>query len=127
MQSTKLAMNNVKSYEMENLNESVKQPHSSSSVPVIRSSVICENKVKLVKHDGSEVGKEKKDLLLIKPEAKEPHSQTSKPSGSHHKISECPICSEVCVNHLHYGGICCYSCKAFFRRSVTAPSRKIKR
>lgn len=43
------------------------------------------------------------------------------------KISECPICSEVCVNHLHYGGISCYSCKAFFRRSVTAPRKKMIR
>ena len=31
--------------------------------------------------------------------------------NNYHKISECPICSEVCVNHLHYGGISCYSCK----------------
>jgi len=47
--------------------------------------------------------------------------------NNYHKISECPICSEVCVNHLHYGGISCYSCKAFFRRSVTSPSKKTSR
>ena len=39
---------------------------------------------------------------------------------------ECPICSEVAIDHLHYGGIGCYSCKAFFRRSVVKPPKKSK-
>jgi hypothetical protein len=33
----------------------------------------------------------------------------------------CPICSEEAppgeAHHPHYGGICCYSCRAFFRRA----------
>ncbi len=38
----------------------------------------------------------------------------------------CPVCGEEApdaqVHHPHYGGICCYSCRAFFRRA----SRKSK-
>ena len=30
----------------------------------------------------------------------------------------CPVCSDTAVPHFHYGGMCCYSCKAFFRRVV---------
>ena len=30
----------------------------------------------------------------------------------------CPVCSDTAVPHFHYGGMCCYSCKAFFRRAV---------
>jgi len=43
------------------------------------------------------------------------------------RLTECPICHEICVDHLHYGGISCYSCKAFFRRTVTCPSKKTSR
>ena len=33
--------------------------------------------------------------------------------------SECPIChSEMDKARIHYGGISCYSCRAFFRRST---------
>ena len=30
----------------------------------------------------------------------------------------CPGCGDTAVAHFHYGGMCCYSCKAFFRRVV---------
>ena len=30
----------------------------------------------------------------------------------------CPVCGDTAVPHFHYGGMCCYSCKAFFRRVV---------
>jgi hypothetical protein len=33
----------------------------------------------------------------------------------------CPVCAEEAppgeTHHPHYGGICCYSCRAFFRRA----------
>jgi len=86
---------------------------SSPTAQVKRTSVICA------------VRQEEKTQSL-KSEAEELKSSNLKPLSSCQKISECPICCEVCVNHLHYGGISCYSCKAFFRRSVTAPSRKTK-
>jgi len=31
---------------------------------------------------------------------------------------DCPVCRDTAVAHFHYGGMCCYSCKAFFRRVV---------
>ena len=33
-------------------------------------------------------------------------------------VSDCHVCGDKAIAHLHYGGICCYSCKAFFRRAV---------
>lgn len=30
----------------------------------------------------------------------------------------CKICGDSAVRHIHYGGHCCFSCKAFFRRAV---------
>ena len=34
--------------------------------------------------------------------------------GEGSKIS-CRICGDTAVKHVHYGGHCCFSCKAFFR------------
>ncbi|XP_023338548.1 estrogen receptor [Eurytemora carolleeae] len=31
--------------------------------------------------------------------------------------SSCGICGAPAADHLHYGAFCCYSCRAFFRRS----------
>jgi len=33
-------------------------------------------------------------------------------------VSDCHVCGDRAIAHMHYGGICCYSCKAFFRRAV---------
>jgi len=30
---------------------------------------------------------------------------------------ECPVCGGPAPDHVHFGGQCCYSCRAFFRRS----------
>ena len=43
--------------------------------------------------------------------------------SAHHNIAgrariSCPVCGDTAVAHFHYGGMCCYSCKAFFRRVV---------
>ena len=42
-------------------------------------------------------------------------------------LVECPICGEITINHSHYGGVVCDSCKAFFRRTVVNPSKKSER
>ena len=31
---------------------------------------------------------------------------------------ECPVCGEVTMDVVHYGGLACTSCRAFFRRTV---------
>ena len=31
---------------------------------------------------------------------------------------DCHVCGDRAPNHVHYGGIACFSCRAFFRRSV---------
>ena len=44
----------------------------------------------------------------------------SKPNVLVDDETVCPVCGETAPDddkhHLHYGGICCYSCRAFFRR-----------
>jgi hypothetical protein len=39
-------------------------------------------------------------------------------------ISDCRVCGDKAIAHMHYGGICCYSCKAFFRRAVQSGKDK---
>ena len=39
-------------------------------------------------------------------------------------VSPCHVCGDRAIAHLHYGGICCYSCKAFFRRAVQSGKDK---
>jgi len=33
-------------------------------------------------------------------------------------LRKCHVCGDKAPNHIHYGGIACFSCRAFFRRSV---------
>lgn len=33
----------------------------------------------------------------------------------------CPVCGGPAPDHVHFGGQCCYSCRAFFRRSSSRP------
>ena len=40
------------------------------------------------------------------------------------ELIDCPICGEKTMNHYHYGGVACDSCKAFFRRTAVSPSKK---
>ncbi|XP_059087540.1 nuclear receptor ROR-alpha A-like [Tigriopus californicus] len=61
---------------------------------------------------------------------------TSNPSGPEHSVGKpgkpkrkrpkfirkvvCKVCGDVANDHIHYGAIACYSCRAFFRRGVNA-------
>ena len=40
-------------------------------------------------------------------------------------VQPCHVCGDRAIAHLHYGGICCYSCKAFFRRAVQSGKDKM--
>ena len=40
-------------------------------------------------------------------------------------VQPCHVCGDKAIAHLHYGGICCYSCKAFFRRAVQSGKDKV--
>ena len=33
---------------------------------------------------------------------------------------ECQVCGDTANDHIHYGAIACYSCRAFFRRGVNS-------
>ena len=59
------------------------------------------------------------DLTLEPPS----HSRTTQSEEqirlrSERSTIDCPVCEDTAVAHFHYGGMCCYSCKAFFRRVV---------
>ena len=46
------------------------------------------------------------------------HDQQAPKSETSHGELACLICGGNAGKHVHYGGQACYSCKAFFRRSV---------
>ena len=48
------------------------------------------------------------------PQVKEAKMSAVIVGGEGSKIS-CRICGDTAVKHVHYGGHCCFSCKAFFR------------
>ena len=48
------------------------------------------------------------------PEVPDPADINQHPKS----MIDCPVCGDIAVAHFHYGGMCCYSCKAFFRRVV---------
>ena len=50
-------------------------------------------------------------------EDEEDEEDEERGDGREEKV-ECPICGEVTSDQLHYGGLACPSCKAFFRRTV---------
>jgi len=54
----------------------------------------------------------------------EPEGGPSKPKSRKRydipKTASCHVCGDLAAEHLHYGGIACYSCRAFFRRTVNS-------
>ena len=49
-------------------------------------------------------------------------SSSSSESSAGPSVVNCPICGEQTLNHCHYGGVACHSCKAFFRRTAVSIS-----
>ncbi len=52
----------------------------------------------------------------------EASTQKQKVRRQHNKSTpgylSCHVCGDRAPNHIHYGGIACFSCRAFFRRFV---------
>lgn len=46
--------------------------------------------------------------------------RTPKKRPKYIRIVECQVCGDKANDHIHYGAIACYSCRAFFRRGVGA-------
>ena len=38
--------------------------------------------------------------------------------GAGPTLLPCSVCGDTAPDHMHYGGVACFSCRAFFRRSV---------
>jgi len=68
---------------------------------------------KIDKHRGKSDGRQMGANSKIKEQKVSPGGQ----QGSEGRIL-CRICGDSAVRHVHYGGHCCFSCKAFFRRAV---------
>ena len=62
----------------------------------------------------------------LTPPTPTPESTTSNPGGPKRKRPKfirkvpCHVCGDVANDHIHYGAIACYSCRAFFRRGVSS-------
>ena len=62
----------------------------------------------------------KLDMVGMLEAVDENETRINESSNQHSGKStiDCPVCGDIAIAHFHYGGMCCYSCKAFFRRVV---------
>ncbi|XP_023340074.1 uncharacterized protein LOC111710243 [Eurytemora carolleeae] len=68
-----------------------------------------------------------KDAGKEREEDQEEPTAVPSPESANKSTIDCPVCKDVAIAHFHYGGMCCYSCKAFFRRVVnTSKANKYK-
>ena len=37
----------------------------------------------------------------------------------------CPVCTAGANGHLHYGSVCCYACRGFFRRTTRRRTKEV--
>jgi len=71
--------------------------------------------------------KSKKSLDEEWVEEEEDEDAAPASMASNKSTIDCPVCKDKAIAHFHYGGMCCYSCKAFFRRVVnTSKANKYK-
>ena len=40
-------------------------------------------------------------------------------------MDQCHVCGDLAVAHMHYGGVCCYSCKVIREHDSTLPVRRM--
>lgn len=68
----------------------------------------------------SELGMLEDGWLTSQPTQKQQESKV-KPHAQAHLLSptdKCKVCNEPAAKHVHYGAMTCFSCRAFFRRSI---------
>lgn len=127
-EDTKEETNNIEGYKEEISEESNSPEHKHPTFS--RVSVICANKPALhISNADMDIDQEEDDR---DEQIKTKNVKEMTPCGQSQAVSssntiQCPICSEVTIDHLHYGGLACFSCKAFFRRTVNTVAKKSKR
>jgi len=118
-------MTNKQDSEAADANGVSDEHENSEKLPYSRVSVICSNRNMSMVTQGDRLG----DIIEPKietqtskhcPQSLKHFSQTlqQSPQSPTSNTIDCPICSALAVDHLHYGGLACFSCKAFFRRVV---------
>lgn len=87
-------------------------------------------------------GLERSDLVMMKRSdsddesgqnskrgKKRPHNDNNTTKIGHRQRAKfirkvaCEVCGDLANDHVHYGAVTCYSCRAFFRRSVTSSAQ----
>ena len=61
------------------------------------------------------IQKQKTPTIVIQPPEEKPPRKRGNGAA---KVRPCHVCGELAGRHSYYGGECCPSCRAFFRRSV---------
>jgi len=46
------------------------------------------------------------------------HKNAETPNPLISRTEKCKVCDEPAAIHIHYGAVTCFSCRAFFRRSI---------
>ena len=101
------------------LSANKRKPFSSSKF-VKRTKNVHPEKPRHLSDTNNEIPQEATPDLILEPPS---HSGTTQSEDqistrSDRSTIDCPVCGDTAVAHFHYGGMCCYSCKAFFRRVV---------
>ena len=89
----------------------------------LKTFVSVEEKKEYKKATQTAAGKLVKSLVEAVKDLKEASEDASESTGDvsgdkERPTIDCPVCGDLAIAHFHYGGMCCYSCKAFFRRVV---------
>lgn len=101
---------------------------SSSSCSSISDEGMLHAKPKSPKDTMSKSSKKSPSKKSPSPDQEKSEKYGDTGDGSSEKATiDCPVCGDLAIAHFHYGGMCCYSCKAFFRRVVnTSKAAKYK-
>jgi hypothetical protein len=60
----------------------------------------------------------KLDSVPGKKQSRKNSKETGKPNPLISTTEKCKVCLEPAAKHIHYGAVTCFSCRAFFRRSI---------